>query len=76
MSASFLALSLTRTPEVGLRIALRYSYDGRPPSSKKRAEMASGVLREALERLGEGEPADLGFAEDGARRVRTDAMEA
>ncbi len=76
MSASFLALSLTRTPEGGLRIALHYSYEGRPPSSRKRAEMARGVLREALERLGEGEPVDLGFAEDAARRVRTDAMEA
>ena len=76
MSASFLALSLTRTPEGGLKVALRYSFEGRPPSSRKRAEMAGGVLREALGRLGKGKPVDLGFAEDAARRVRTDTMEA
>ena len=55
---------------------MRYSYERRLPSSRKRAGMARGVLREALERLGEGEPVDLGFAEDAARRVRTDTMEA
>ena len=76
MSVSFLALSLTRTPEGGLEVAVRYSYEGRPPSPSKRAEMARGVLREAFERLGEGEPVDLGFAEDAARRVRTDTIEA
>jgi hypothetical protein len=76
VSASFLALAVTRTPEGGLEVALRYSYERRPPSSRKRVEMARGVLRETLERLGEGEPVDLGFAEDAHRRVRTDKMEA
>lgn len=54
---------------------MRYAYEGRPPSSKKRAEMAKVVLTEALDRMERGKPVDLGFAEDAVRRVRTDTME-
>lgn len=77
MTVSFLALSVTRAREGGVTISLRYSYDvGKPPSLKKRAEMAEAVLREALDRLECGRPVDLGFGEDATKRVRTDKMEA
>ena len=65
-----------RSREDGLVLTLRYAYEGSPPSLSKRAGMAKALLGEALERLGKGEPVDLGFAEDAARRVRTDTMEA
>ncbi len=70
-----ISVCVARAREGGLVVALRYSYEGRPPSSRKRVEMARGVLREALHRLGAGKPVDLGFAEDAHRRVRTDKME-
>lgn len=57
-------------------LTLRYAYEGRPPSLRKRAGMAKALLGEALDRLENGEPADLGFAEDAGRRVRTDKLEA
>ncbi len=34
--------------------------------------MAKKMLREPLDRLENGKPADLGFAEDALRRTRTD----
>ena len=34
--------------------------------------MAKKMLRELLDRLESGKPADLGFAEDALRRTRTD----
>jgi hypothetical protein len=76
MTASLLALSVSRTREGGVTVSLRYSYEGRPPSLKKRAGMAKALLSEALDRLETGKPVDLGFAEDAVRRVRTDTMEA
>ena len=57
-------------------VTLRYAYEGRPPSSKKRVGMAKALLGEALERLEKGKPVDLGFAEDARKRVRTDKLEA
>ena len=57
-------------------IAVRYSYEGKPPGPKKRVEMAKALLVEALQRLNKGEVADLGFQEDGVRRFRIDKMEA
>ncbi len=69
------SVCVARAREGGLVVALRYSYEGRPPSSRKRAGMAKAILGEALERLEEGTPVDLGFAEDAQRRVRTDKME-
>lgn len=66
-----------RSPrENGLVLTLRYAYEGRPPSSRKRTRMAKALLGEALERLEKGNPVDLGFAEDARQRVRTDRMEA
>ncbi len=59
-----------------LVVTLRYAYEGKPPSLRKRAELAKDLLREALDRLEKGKPTDLGFAEDAQRRVRPDKMEA
>jgi hypothetical protein len=70
-----LAVSVSRTREGGLIIAVRYSYEGRPPSSKKRIEMAKAILREAVDRLQDGDPVDVGFNEYVPRRIRTDRME-
>ncbi len=61
-----------------LIVSVRHSYEGRPPARKKRVQQAKTLLSEALERLeeaGSDEVADLGFAEDATRRVRTDRME-
>jgi hypothetical protein len=55
-----------------LTLTLRYSYEGRPPSFGKRVELAKKLLRESLERLECGKPADLGFAENAVRRIRAD----
>lgn len=60
--------------EDGLVVTLRYAYEGKPP--KKRTGMAKALLGEALARLEKGKPADLGFAEDAIKRVRTDRMQA
>lgn len=76
MTASLLTLSVSRTREGGVTISLRYSYKGRPPSLKRRAGMAKALLGEALDRLENGKPVDLGFAEDAVRRVRANKMEA
>ena len=59
----------------GLVVTLRYAYEGKPPSRKERVSLAKTVLREALARLEDGDPADVGFSEDAVRRVRTDWME-
>jgi hypothetical protein len=40
-----LAVSVSRTRDGGLIIAVRYSYEGRPPSSKKRIEMAKAEVQ-------------------------------
>ena len=71
-----LAVSVSRTREGSLIIAVRYSYEGKLPSHKKRAEMAKAMLREAVDRLQDGNSVDVGFSEDSQRRVRTDRMEA
>jgi hypothetical protein len=71
-----LAVSVSRTREGGLIIAVRYSYEGRPPSFKKRTEMAKAMLREAVDRLQDDDPVDVGFNEYSPRRIRTDRMEA
>ena len=71
-----LAVSVSRTREGSLIIAVRYPYEGRPPSHKQRAEMAKAMLHEAVERLQDGNSVDVGFSEDSQRRVRTDRMEA
>jgi hypothetical protein len=70
-----LAVSVSRTREGGLIIAVRYSYEGRPPSSKKRIEMAKAMLGEAVDRLQDGNSVDIAFSEDSSRRIRTDRME-
>jgi hypothetical protein len=70
-----LAVSVSRTREGGLIIAVRYSYEGRPPSFKKRVEMTKAMLREAVDRLQDGNSVDAGFSEDSPWRVRTDRME-
>lgn len=57
-------------------VTLRYGYKDKPPSLKRRTEMATNLLREVLERLETSRPVDLGFAEDARRRVRTDKMQA
>lgn len=59
-----------------LEVTLRYSYEGKPPSSKRRAEMAKALLVEALARPENGKPVDLGFSENAIKRVRTDRMQA
>jgi hypothetical protein len=69
------AVSVSRTREGGLIIAVRYSYEGRPPSFKKRIDMAKAMLREAVDRLQDGNSVDVGFSEDSSRRIRTDRME-
>jgi hypothetical protein len=71
-----LSVSVSRAQEGGLIVTLRYTYQGSPPPLRKRAGMAKALLGEALDRLEEGTPVDLGFAEDAARRVRTDKLEA
>lgn len=70
-----LGVSVLRTREGSLIIAVRYSYEGRSPSSKKRIEMAKAILREAVDRLQEGISVGVGFSEDSSRRIRTDRME-
>jgi hypothetical protein len=70
-----LAVSVSRTREGGLIIPVRYSYEGRPPSSKKRIEMAKAMLGEAVDRLQDGNSVDVAFSEDSSRRIRTDRME-
>jgi hypothetical protein len=70
-----LAVSVSRTREGGLIIAVRYSYEGRPPSSKRRIEMAKAMLGEAVDRLKDGNSVDIGFSEDSSRHIRTDRME-
>ncbi len=70
-----ISLSITRSSEGGVVVALRYSYEKKPPSPKKRLCMAKAMLRETLDRLERGEPAQVGFSEDVQRRVRTDWME-
>ena len=71
-----LAVSVSRTREGSLIIAVRYSYEGKLPSLKTRTEMAKAMLREAMERLQDGNSVDVGFSEDSQRRIRTDRMEA
>jgi hypothetical protein len=70
-----LALTIGRGEDGRLTLTLRYSYESKPPSSRKRTRMATVLLREALDRLQSGEVADTGFSEDALRRVRTDRME-
>ena len=70
-----LAVSVSRTRS-SLIIAVRYSYEGKLPSLKTRTEMAKAMLREAMERLQDGNSVDVGFSEDSQRRIRTDRMEA
>ena len=57
-------------------VTLRYVYKDKPPSLKRRTEMATSLLREVLDRLEADKPVDLGFAEDARRRVRTNKMQA
>jgi hypothetical protein len=71
----FISLSITRATEDSLVVALRYSYEGKPPPLRKRVGMAKAILRKALGRLEGCEPAEVGFEEDAIRRVRTDRME-
>ena len=73
---SMLAVSVSRTREGNLIVSVRYSYGGRLPSRKERTELAKAMLREAVHRLQDGNPVDVGFSEDSQRRVRTDKMEA
>ena len=69
-----LAVSVSRTRDGGLIIAVRYSYEGRPPSFKKRIEMAKAMLRKAVDRLQDSSSVDVGFSEDSPKRIRTDRM--
>lgn len=71
-----ISVSVARTREGGVVVAVRYSFEGKPPSLSRRTEMAKTVLGDALDRLEKGKPVDLGFSEDAHRRVRTDKMEA
>ncbi len=71
-----ISVSVARAREGGMIVAVRYSFEGRPPSLRKRTEMAKTVLGDALDRLEKGKPVDLGFSEDAHRRVRTDKMKA
>ncbi|MDX5895292.1 hypothetical protein [Rubrobacter radiotolerans] len=71
-----ISVSVSRTYGDGLLIAVHYSYEGKPATLKRRTAMAKEMLREALDRLEEGEPVDLGFSEDSVRRIRTDKIEA
>jgi hypothetical protein len=75
-ASSALAVSVSRTREGSLIIAVRYSYEGRPPSHNKRTDMAKAMLLEAMDRLQDGNSVDVGFSEDSPRSVRTDRMEA
>ncbi|ABG04861.1 hypothetical protein Rxyl_1914 [Rubrobacter xylanophilus DSM 9941] len=70
-----ISVCVSRGKSGTLVVTLRYAYEGRPPSRAKRTGMAKALLSEALDRLEKGKPADLGFAEDAVRRVRTDTME-
>ncbi len=74
MNIEPLSVSIVRAGGSKLTVALRYSYEGKTPSPKKRVGMAKAMLRQTLERL-EGGVADVGFSEDALRRVRTDRME-
>jgi hypothetical protein len=69
-----LAVSVSRTREGSLIIAVRYSYEGRSPSFKKRIEMAKAMLRKAVDRLQDSSSVDVGFSEDSPKRIRTDRM--
>ncbi len=71
-----ISVSVARAREGGVVVAVRYSFEGRPPSLSKRTEMATALLGDALDRLEKDKPVDLGFSEDAYRRVRTDKMEA
>lgn len=67
----------THDPADGIFVVtLRCAYKDKPPSLKRRTEMAASLLREVLDRLETDKPVDLGFAEDARRRVRTDKMQA
>jgi hypothetical protein len=70
-----LAVSVSRSRQGSPIIAVRYSYEGRTPSFKKRIEMAKAMLREAVDRLQDGDPVDVAFSEDSSRRILTDRME-
>ena len=69
-------LPVSPTHEDEIRIAVRYSYEKSPDTSRQRIGMARALLREALGRLQGGKPVDAGFSEDAIRRTRTDEMEA
>ena len=71
-----LTVSVPRSREGDLTIAVRYSYKDRPATPKQQVAMTRKMLRETLARLEEGRPADLGFTEDAVRHVRTNRMEA
>ncbi len=71
-----ISVSVSRLREGGVVVAVRYSFEGRPPSLRKRTEMAKAVLGDALDRLEKGKPVDRGFSEDARRLVRTDKIEA
>lgn len=75
LKVEVLAISASCTGDGNLTIALRYSYEGRPPGPKKRVALAKTLLGEALDRLEGTEPTDLGFRENSLRRVRIDKME-
>jgi len=54
----------------GPEVAVTFSYEGKLPNKTKRCGFAVGALRRALGAL-EGDGAvEIGFAEDGKRRVR------
>lgn len=75
MNIEPLSVSIVRAGGGKLTVALRYSYEGKQPSPRKRLGMAKAMLRQTLERLEGGGVADVGFSEDALRRVRTDRME-
>lgn len=75
-SHRFISASVARNSTGGFTVAVRYAYEGKPPSRKERVALARAVLGEALKRLEKSsEVADVGFQEDAMRRVRTDRME-
>jgi hypothetical protein len=53
-----------------LEVAVTFAYDGKLPNKAKRREFAVGALRMTLGVLDQDEAVEIGFAEDGGRKVR------
>jgi hypothetical protein len=54
----------------GLEVSVAFTYEGKLPDKRRRREFAADALRRALGALEKDEAVEVGFAEDGKRRLR------